>query len=251
MQKAVAWRIVFHQGGFGGPTVNRMRKKPLTILLLCFMFHADPALADKKADKLYETAVRQHGTASMEQIFSLYARAAEAGHAAAQYNVAMMYSNGEAVNVDYQQAVFWFQKSSDQTFAPAKFRLGELYLFGMGGLERDVKRAQGLFRHGAELGDVDAQLNYAIMRAGTEVAGSAGDEAMYWMEQAKQGGHESAERYIALLQASPGKRLTREQQNRYWAQQRNYWVEMAAVYGVREAEEAVGESPGIKEMEPQ
>ena len=164
-----------------------MGKKTLTILWLCVMFHAIPALADKKADKLYERAVRQHGTASMEQIFSLYARAAEAGHAAAQYNVAMMYSNGEAVNVDYQQAVIWFQKSSDQNFAPAKFRLG---------------------------------------------------------------GHESAQRYIAMLQASPGKRLTREQQDRYWAQQRNYLVEMAAVFGVREAEEAVGESPAVEEMEP-
>jgi TPR repeat protein len=228
-----------------------MRKSTLTLLWLCFMLSPFPALAAKEADELYEKAVRMHGTASTEEIFSLYARAAEAGHAAAQYNVAMMYANGETVNVDYQQSAYWFQKSSNQNFAPAKFRLGEMYFFGMGGLQRDVERAQGLFQHGAELGDVDAQMNYAIMRAGARGEESAGDEALYWMEQAQQGGHESAERYIAMLQTNPEKQLTPDQRGVYWTQQRNYWIEMAAVFGVREAEEAVVESSTLDEAGPQ
>ena len=49
----------------------------------------------------------------------------------------MMYANGEAVNVDYQQSVYWFRKSADQRFAPAQLRLGELHYFGMGGLPAD------------------------------------------------------------------------------------------------------------------
>ncbi len=227
-----------------------MQKRVLTTSWLCLLLNAQPAVADKTAEDLYEQAVRQHGKAPIEDVFALYARAAEAGHAAAQYNVAMMYANGESVNVDYQQSVYWFRRSSDQNFAPAKFRLGELYLFGMGGLQRDDNRAMGLFRHGAELGDVDAQMNYAVMLASAPLAESDGEEALYWMEQARRGGHEFAQQYVSMLEANPENGLTRQQQDAYWARQRNYWVEMAAAFGVREAEEAVGDSHDPDAVKP-
>ncbi len=119
--------------------------------------------ADRQADQLYEEAIRLHGSAKLEEVFSLYTRAAELGNAAAQYNIAMMYANGEAVNVDYQQAVYWFRKSASQQFAPAQYRLGELYFFGMGGLPEDTKTAGRLFKAAAEQGDPDAQVNLALL----------------------------------------------------------------------------------------
>jgi TPR repeat protein len=221
-----------------------MSKRAFTSFLLWLALNVSPALADKRADAYYEQAIRQHGSAPIEEVFSLYARAAEAGNAAAQYNVAMMYANGEAVNVDYQQAVYWFRKSSAQNFAPAKHRLGELYLFGMGGLKRDRAMATGLFRHGAELGDTDAQMNYAMILAGAEGGALTRQEALTWMEKAQQGGHEAATHYSELLRAAGDQGLTPQQQQAYWDRQKYYWIEMAAAYGVREAEEAVGATAG-------
>ena len=99
----------------------------LIIAALLLAFLSAPAAADRAAERPYSEAVRLHTAGGLHARFARYARAAEAGHPVAQYNVAMMYANGEAVNVDYQQAVYWFRKSADQKFAPAMHRLGELH----------------------------------------------------------------------------------------------------------------------------
>ena len=224
-----------------------MQASPLIPIILVLLFTSTEAIADKKADALYEQAIRMHGSAPIEQVFDLYARAAENGNAAAQYTIAMMYSNGEAVNVDYQQAVYWFRKSSDQNFAPAKYRLGELYYFGMGGLEQNTTMAAGLFKHGAELGDADAQMNYAMILATGAGRPVDKETALYWMAQAREGGHEGARQYAELLNASESEGLGAQLGQQYWEQQKSYWVEMAAAFGVREAEEVVDESNGPDE----
>ncbi|MEE4217586.1 MAG: tetratricopeptide repeat protein [Xanthomonadales bacterium] len=202
------------------------------------------AHADKQADRLYAEAIRLHGSARLEEVFSLYTQAAELGNAVAQYNVAMMYANGEGVNVDYQQAVYWFKKSAGQQFAPAQFRLGELYFFGMGGLPEETKTAGRLFKAAAEQGDPDAQVNLAILLGTGQVFPLDRERALYWLAQAIEAGHESAHYYNELLLSSESGRLGLEAQESYWKQQKNYWVEMAAEYGVREAREAIERPSG-------
>ena len=212
---------------------------PNLFVLLALALFAASAFADKQADRYYEEAIRLHGSADLEEVFDLYTRAAELGNAAAQYNIAMMYSNGEVVNVDYQQAVYWFKKSASQQFAPAQYRLGELYFFGMGGLPENKKAAGRLFKAAAEQGDPDAQVNLALL-LGTELAFPLDkEEALHYLILADQGGHESAQHYLQQLQSSENGRFSAEEQESYWEQQKNYWVEMAAEYGVREAREAV------------
>ena len=153
------------------------------------------AHGDKSADAYYEEAVRKHGTAPIEEVFALYARAAERGNPYAQYNVAMMYANGEAVNVDYQQAAYWFRKSAIRNFAPARYRLGELYFFGMGGLPQNETAAVRLFRLAAEQGDADAQMNLAVIYAGGHVPEPDGQTALTLMERAAEGGNALAGEY--------------------------------------------------------
>ena len=205
---------------------------------------ARPAWADRDADRLYEEAVRQHGTVSVNEQFDLYARAAEQGHVVAQYNVAMMYANGEGVNVDYQQAVYWFRKSAGQLFAPAQFRLGELRYFGMGGLDADPQAAARLFKAAAAQGDPDGCMNLAMMTGSGEAVPADTGSALDLLECAADGAHELASEYTEWLKASPDGRFSEAQRTEYWDRQRQYWVDMAAQFGVREAEEAVsGGSP--------
>ena len=66
------------------------------------MFYASAGYGSGQADTYYKDAIKLHGAAKLEKIFELYARSAELGHPIAQYNLAMMYSNGESVYVDYQ-----------------------------------------------------------------------------------------------------------------------------------------------------
>lgn len=211
----------------------------LALSLCCLAPGTAFANKAKQADALYQEAIRKHGSASAGEVFKLYARAAEMGNAAAQYNVAMMYCNGEAVNVDYQQAAYWFGKSAAQSFPPALYRLGEMHKFGKGGLQHNPAMARHLFESAAELGDADAQMNLAIMLASGEESETDVAQARNWMDRAEQGGHGDVSVWRDLLDANGPGGLTPRQSERYWNQQQQYWIDRAAVYGVREAQEAL------------
>ena len=46
-----------------------------------------------------------------------YRKAAEQGDAAAQYNLGVIYYNGEGVTQDYAEAVKWYRKAAEQGYA--------------------------------------------------------------------------------------------------------------------------------------
>jgi TPR repeat protein len=49
-----------------------------------------------------------------------FRKAAEQGHASAQYNLGMMYLKGQGVTHNYQEAAKWFQKAAEQGHAKAQ-----------------------------------------------------------------------------------------------------------------------------------
>ncbi|PAX24878.1 hypothetical protein CKX34_01650, partial [Neisseria gonorrhoeae] len=59
-------------------------------------------------------------------------QAAEQGNAAAQFNLGVMYENGQGVRQDYVQAVQWYRKASEQGDAQAQYNLGLMYYDGRG-----------------------------------------------------------------------------------------------------------------------
>ena len=58
--------------------------------------------------------------------------AAEQGHASAQYNLGLMYGNGEGVPQDDAEAVRWYRLAADQGRASAQNNLGGMYSNGRG-----------------------------------------------------------------------------------------------------------------------
>lgn len=210
-------------------------KKPLSrvFFLLLSAGIAISASASKKdediANTYYKNAIELAGTARLEEVFELYARSAELGNPIAQYNLAMMYSNGESVYVDYQQAVYWFSKSADQNFAPAQYRLGELYYFEKGGLERDLQKAIEMFNKAARQGDADAQMNLAMLCGTGEGLPLDKEQALAWILRARMGGNPIAHDYQKMLNASEDGRFSDSQKKRYW-------LEKAAELGIREAQ---------------
>ncbi len=57
---------------------------------------------------------------------------AEQGNAKAQYNLGIIYLNGEGVPQDYAKAVGWWRKAAEQGHAGAQFNLGFMYYNGRG-----------------------------------------------------------------------------------------------------------------------
>ena len=91
-----------------------------------------------------------------------YRKSAEQGNAIAQYNLGVMYANGEGVTQDYKEAVKWYRKSAEQGHARAQFALGVKYAMGQGVLLDDVY-AHMWFNIAVSNGDDDAMKNRDIV----------------------------------------------------------------------------------------
>ena len=61
-----------------------------------------------------------------------FRRAAEQGHAMAQFNLGLMYDKGEGVPQDYKTAAQWYRRAAEQGNAMAQFNLGVMYRKGEG-----------------------------------------------------------------------------------------------------------------------
>ena len=90
-------------------------------------------------------------------------RAAQ-GDASAQFNLGLMYDNGQGVPQDYKEAVKWWKKSAEQGDAEAQYNLGVMYDLGQG-VPQDDKEALKWYRKSAEQGDASAQNNLGWMYA--------------------------------------------------------------------------------------
>ncbi len=65
---------------------------------------------------------------------------AEQGNPIAQFNLGLMYDNGEGVPQDYQAAVKWYTLAAKQGDVDARFNLGVMYAKGQG-VPQDYKAA--------------------------------------------------------------------------------------------------------------
>ena len=82
---------------------------------------------------------------------------AERGNAQAQFNLGMMYENGQGVRQDDAEAFKWYQQAAEQGYAPAQVLLGAMYKNGQG-VRQDDAEAVKWYRQAAEQGYSPAQV---------------------------------------------------------------------------------------------
>ena len=58
-----------------------------------------------------------------EKAFELYQKAANLGNDVAQYNLALVYENGDGIVQDIDQAIYWYRKSAEQGYQSARNKL--------------------------------------------------------------------------------------------------------------------------------
>ena len=87
---------------------------------------------------------------------------AEAGDVSAQYNLGIMYDNGQGVPQDYAEAVRWYRLAADQGYANAQSNLGNMYRRG-DGAPQDYAEAARWYRLAADQGYANAQSNLGAM----------------------------------------------------------------------------------------
>lgn len=79
---------------------------------------------------------------------------AEQGERVAQFNLGLMYLDGQGVPQDFEQAAEWFRKSARQGFAKAQYDLGEMLSVGKG-VKKDYVEAHMWLNICAASGDAE------------------------------------------------------------------------------------------------
>ena len=90
-----------------------------------------------------------------EKSLAWYRKAAEQGHAGAQFAVGEACRNGSGTELDRVAAADWYRKAAEQGHAEAQYRLALMYHDG-DGVPRDKAEVIRLFRMAAEGGDAEA-----------------------------------------------------------------------------------------------
>ncbi len=131
-------------------------------------------------------------TAALEKI-------AVQGDAAAQFELAARYADGNQTPRDLKAAARWFEKSAAKGLAPAQYRLGVLFERGLG-VDRDIAIARTWYERAAETGNVRAMHNLAVLLAD---GGGKPDyaAAARWFRKAAEYGVRDSQYNLAILYA--------------------------------------------------
>jgi TPR repeat protein len=91
------------------------------------------------------------GMYDARQAYGWYRKAADGGHALAQFALGLRYDTGHGVDRDFEAAHFWYLCAARQGHARAQFNLGVMYASGQGVL-RDLVLAHGWLQRAAGVG---------------------------------------------------------------------------------------------------
>lgn len=134
---------------------------------------------------------------------------AQAGHAQACHNIAILHLNGQGVAEDFAQAQYWCEKSAQAGHAPAQHHLALMLA------ESDPATATDWLEKAAEQGLADAQFtigeHYRLGRHRPADLDTAAD----WYEAAALQGHPNAQYNLGVLYANAG----------HFAQARHWWTQ--------------------------
>lgn len=123
---------------------------------------------------------------------------AEAGDIIAQYNLGLMYSDGNTVDQNYEEAVKWYTKAAEQGFDWAQNNLGYMFLEGHG-VPQDYKEAVRWFKKAAEQRHSTAQYNLGCMYANGQGVPQDYKEAVRCYTKAAEQGDSGAQHNLGLM----------------------------------------------------
>ncbi|MFD2450177.1 tetratricopeptide repeat protein [Vogesella fluminis] len=93
---------------------------------------------------------------SQSQVLELLHRSAGQGYPDAQYDLATLYEQGDALPQDLAQAANWYRKAAEQGHAVAQYHLGLMYEQGTG-VSKNTQEAWKWYRKAAEQGLASAK----------------------------------------------------------------------------------------------
>lgn len=165
-------------------------RRCFTLAIGCWIV---PARADALQDAV-SAVQRKDYPAAVRQLEPL----AQAGHAAAQLQLGLLYYHGHGVRESDALALQWFERAARQGLAEAQFQLGNMYAYGLAEAPADeepTRRAAQWYFEAARQGHAQAQYSLGILfLTGSGVLQNT-QEADKWIARAAAQGHVDALSY--------------------------------------------------------
>lgn len=119
-------------------------------------------------------------------------KAAKAGVPMAMYDTGLNYERGQGVHQDIQRALSWLEKAAEGEHADACLELGNIYWYGLYGVEQDLNKSFKYYQQGAELGELRSKTGLAEFYIEGKVVEKDLDKAKELYKEAFEGYHEMA-----------------------------------------------------------
>ncbi|MDH5622646.1 MAG: sel1 repeat family protein [Gammaproteobacteria bacterium] len=132
----------------------------------------------------YQKGLEAYNSSNYEVALAEWRPLAEAGDAAGQFGLGMMYGNGFGVDMDDAQAIKWYSLAAEQGHAQAQCNLAVMYQNGWGVPQSDVEAIR-LYTLSAEQGIVEAMMALARFYAMDFAADYDPVKAYLWYSLAK------------------------------------------------------------------
>ena len=135
-----------------------------------------------------------------EKDINWHIKAANQGLAPAQYNLGLMYANGQGVAQSYAKAFEWYSKAAAQGNASAQNNLATMYVGGQGIVQNSALANEWLLK-AANNGNAMAQFNIGQNYLyGNNGLPKNRTQALNWLRKASNNGHAQAKLMLAGLQ---------------------------------------------------
>ena len=138
---------------------NIFLKTAFLMLLFSAYIQTIPAQQAVGRPSNYVLGVEAFQEGDYRRAFDAWSLGAYEGDAEAQYNLGVLYLEGQGIKADIEQAHAWFMKAANQNHLEAQYNLGHMSLDGMG-VEKNVEAALWWWKRAAEGGYAQAQFNY-------------------------------------------------------------------------------------------
>ena len=125
-------------------------------------------------------------------------RAAHADHAAAQFQLAVMFCTGQGVPKDLPQAIIWYDLAAQMGHKIAQYNLAVMLSNGQG-CEPDPARGYHWFEKAAAQGMPEAQLALGDMCHSGSGVPKDDTAARRWYQEAARSGNQAAEKRLQAL----------------------------------------------------
>ncbi len=143
---------------------------------------------------------KQEATPSPEKRLMELQKQADSGDAEAQYNLGLMYSEGDGVPKNAAKAVEWYQKAAAQGNEKAQYNLGWMYYFGEG-VPKNAAKAVEWWQKAAAQGDAKAQYNLGGMYNRGDGVPKDAAKAVEWYQKAAAQGNADAQFSLGFMYA--------------------------------------------------